>query len=124
MCAHRPTERLRGAQARLHAFLVRLARDEGVRLSHRRMARFEPVAFAPDMIERVERAARALGLSVRRMPSGAGYDDQSFPPNCPTGMIFVPSVGGISHNVHERTDDDDIEHGANVLLRVLLELAT
>ena len=57
------------------------------------------------------------------MPSGAGHDAQAFAPGCPTGMIFVPSAGGISHNVAEHTDDADLERGANVLLRVLLELS-
>jgi len=42
---------------------------------------------------------------------------------CPAGMIFVPSVGGISHNVREYTPPTDIEAGANVLLRVLGDLA-
>ena len=57
------------------------------------------------------------------MPSGAGHDAQAFAPNCPTAMIFVPSVAGISHNVKEFTADADIEAGANVLLRVVLKLA-
>jgi N-carbamoyl-L-amino-acid hydrolase len=42
---------------------------------------------------------------------------------CPTGMVFVPSVGGLSHNVAEFTHDHDIEAGAGVLLDVMLELA-
>ena len=57
------------------------------------------------------------------MPSGAGHDAQSFAPNCPTGMIFVPSIGGISHNVEEYTRPENIELGANVLLKVLTALA-
>ena len=57
------------------------------------------------------------------MPSGAGHDAQMFAPNCPTGMIFVPSVDGISHNVREFTKPEDIEAGANVLLRIMLAKA-
>ena len=72
------------------------------------------------MIDLIEREAGALGHSVRRMPSGAGHDAQSFAPNCPTAMIFVPSAGGISHNVTEYTAPDDIEAGANVLLAILV----
>ena len=75
------------------------------------------------MEDLIEREARALGASTRRMPSGAGHDAQAFAPGCPTGMIFVPSADGISHNVAEHTDDADLERGANVLLRVLLELS-
>jgi N-carbamoyl-L-amino-acid hydrolase len=42
---------------------------------------------------------------------------------CPTGMVFVPSVGGVSHNPAEHTDDIDLEAGTNVLLHVMLRLA-
>ena len=68
-------------------------------------------------------AARAQGRSVRRMPSGAGHDAQMFAPHCPTGMIFVPSAGGISHNVREHTAPDDLIAGADVLLAVVREVA-
>ena len=57
------------------------------------------------------------------MPSGAGHDAQMLARICPTAMIFVPSVSGISHNVREYTKPDDIDAGANVLLSVLLQLA-
>jgi len=57
------------------------------------------------------------------MSSGAGHDAQAFAPNCPTAMIFVPSIGGISHSVHESTRIKDVENGANVLLKTLLALA-
>lgn len=114
---------LRDAEAALCAELARVAEAEGLTVSTRQLARFEPVAFDPAVVERVECEAMALGASVRRMPSGAGHDAQSFAPNCPTGMVFVPSVGGISHNVAEFTAPEDIETGANVLLRTLLGLA-
>ena len=116
-------ERLLEAEKRLEVYLDRLSRDEGVELTRRSLARFEPVDFDPDVVGRVVAAAEALELTVKRMPSGAGHDAQAFAPNCPTGMIFVPSVGGISHNVREHTQPVDIEHGANVLLQVMLQLA-
>ena len=116
-------QRLRDAEARLAAFVETVARDEGVTIEARPLARFEPVVFDPDMVSRVEYHARAHGHSVRRMPSGAGHDAQMLARLCPTAMIFVPSVGGISHNVNEHTAPEDIEAGANVLLSVLLEQA-
>jgi N-carbamoyl-L-amino-acid hydrolase len=58
-----------------------------------------------------------------RLPSGAGHDAQMFAPRCPTAMVFVPSVGGISHNVREFTAPEDLRAGAEVLLRAVLELA-
>ena len=74
------------------------------------------------LIDQVEHCANALGLSSRRMPSGAGHDAQMFARVCPTAMIFTKSVNGISHNVTEYTEPDDLEAGANVLLDVLLQL--
>lgn len=115
--------RLQEAEAALAEFLDKLAASEGLKVSRRALARFEPVAFDPDMVARVERVARELGHSVRRMPSGAGHDAQMLARMCPTSMIFVPSVGGISHNVTEFTHPEHLEAGANVLLRTLMELA-
>ena len=114
---------LRRAEAATFAFIDRTARAEGVEVARRTLARFEPVDFAPEMIDRVESAAKAEGLSVRRMPSGAGHDAQMFAPHCPTGMIFVPSRGGISHNIREFTEPAQLIAGANVLLDVVQQVA-
>ena len=62
------------------------------------------------------------GLKTMRLPSGAGHDAQQIARLCPMGMIFVPSVGGISHSPKELTSWDDCANGANVLLRTVLEL--
>lgn len=67
-------------------------------------------------------AARELGLSTKLMPSGAGHDAQDMAQLGPVGMIFVPSVGGISHSPREFSHPDDIANGANVLLHTLLKL--
>jgi len=114
---------LAAAEERLWAFAAQAAGDEGVEWKRESLARFEPVRFDPRLIDLVERSARDLGLSVRRLPSGAGHDAQMLARMCPAGMIFVPSVGGLSHNVREHTAPDDLVAGARVLLRVLLELA-
>jgi N-carbamoyl-L-amino-acid hydrolase len=58
-----------------------------------------------------------------RLPSGAGHDAQMMARLCPTGMIFVPSVKGLSHNVAEFTHPHDIEAGAAILLDLMMELA-
>ena len=117
-----PTQ-LEHAEQQLLAFIQTTAVQEGVTVSHRQLARFDPVQFDPAMVERVERTAQAFGYSVMRLPSGAGHDAQMLARLCPTAMIFVPSVGGISHNVKEFTTPSDIEAGANILLNVLLDLA-
>ena len=114
---------LQQAETELAAFVQRLAIAEGVTIESRRLARFEPVDFAPAVIQRVETTAQTLGYSVRRMPSGAGHDAQMLARVCPTAMIFVPSVGGISHNIKEFTRAEDVQAGADVLLNVVVDLA-
>ena len=57
----------------------------------------------PAMVDLVEATAQRLGHSTRRMPSGAGHDAQMLARVCPTSMIFVPSVNGLSHNIAEYT---------------------
>lgn len=116
-------EALRQAIARCMAFAAQAAADEGVELDHRVLADFAPVAFDEAIVGRVEAIARQRGHRVRRLPSGAGHDAQMLARMCPTGMVFVPSVGGLSHNVAEFTHDHDIEAGAGVLLELMLELA-
>jgi len=68
----------------------------------------------------IEASAVSLGLSHRRMPSGAGHDAQSLAAICPIGMIFVPSRDGISHAPAEFTSPVQITNGAIVLLRTLM----
>jgi N-carbamoyl-L-amino-acid hydrolase len=114
---------LREAERRLAEFVDGLQRDEGVRISSRSLARFEPVTFDADVVDLVEKTAEAFDLRTMRMPSGAGHDAQMLARVCPTGMIFVPSIAGLSHNPAERTSPDDLEAGANVLLHTLLALA-
>jgi len=68
----------------------------------------------------ISRSAESLGLSSKYMPSGAGHDAQDMAQIAPTGMIFVPSAGGISHSPDEYTSPKDMANGANVLLRTVL----
>lgn len=116
-------ESLREAEQRLATFLDELAASEGVEIATTRLARFEPVSFDDDIIERVERHAIRLGHSVRRLPAGAGHDAQMLARVCPAGMVFVPSHEGISHNPAEFTERDDLAAGVDVLLNLLVELA-
>jgi N-carbamoyl-L-amino-acid hydrolase len=82
-----------------------------------------PVQFAPEVTGAVERAAAAQGLSAKRMPSGAFHDAQFMVPLCPSGMIFVPSRRGISHNPAEYSSAQQLARGTRVLAQVLAELA-
>jgi N-carbamoyl-L-amino-acid hydrolase len=70
----------------------------------------------------IERVARRLGLGSRRLPSGAVHDAQMMAQLSPMGMIFVPSIGGISHSPRELTHWDQCAQGADVLLGTVLEM--
>ncbi|MGH8662324.1 MAG: Zn-dependent hydrolase [Burkholderiales bacterium] len=83
----------------------------------------DPCAFDSVVVDCVERAAQALKLPYRRMPSGASHDAMYLARVCPTGMIFVPCERGISHNEAENARPGDLAAGARVLTAVLLELA-
>jgi len=80
----------------------------------------EPAPTDERMREIITHAADSLGLSTRLMPSGAGHDAQDMAHIVPTGMIFVPSVGGISHSPKEYTAPKDVANGADVLLQTVI----
>lgn len=117
-------QRLREHEAALAEFLHNLGGAEGVTISTERLARFEPVTFDAAIVRYIEDAAKARGLASKRMTSGAGHDAQMLARIAPTAMIFVPSIGGISHNPREMTHDTDLVAGANVLLDVTQRLAS
>ncbi|MEL6334233.1 MAG: M20 family metallo-hydrolase [Cyanobacteria bacterium J06554_6] len=116
-------ELLKQAEAEMQAKIEAIAATEGLTVTSRSLARFEPVTFDADLVNLVAQTAETLGFTVKPMPSGAGHDAGLIAAIAPTAMIFVPSVDGISHNVKEYTAPQDLENGANVLLQVLLKLA-
>jgi N-carbamoyl-L-amino-acid hydrolase len=81
-----------------------------------------PAPTDPHIRSLIAATARELGLSIRHLPSGAGHDAQDMARLGPVGMIFIPSVGGISHSPREFSHPEDIANGANVLLHTLLKL--
>jgi beta-ureidopropionase / N-carbamoyl-L-amino-acid hydrolase len=116
-------ELLQQAERQLGEFLDRLAAQEQLAITTRSLAQFDPVAFPSEMVSLVETTAQELGLASRRLPSGAGHDAQMMARLCPASMIFVPSAGGLSHNVREYTAPEHLHAGASVLLNAVLRLA-
>ena len=100
----------------------RIAEQTGTTFSFERFYTSRAAPTAPHVSDVIEASARELGLSTLRMPSGAGHDAQSIALFAPVGMIFVPSLAGISHAPEEHTEALDVTNGTNVLLRTLLEL--
>ena len=104
--------------------LVRKIADKnGLKHSLEKVADIEPVRFDSTMVDLVQKEANKLELSNVRMPSGAGHDAGLISHCCPSSMIFIPSVKGISHSPEEKTRNKDIENGANLLLRSTLSLS-
>ncbi len=114
---------LQQAESRLADFLQALSDAEAVRIEKRQLARSQPVSFDPQIVKAIELSAAMLGQPIRRMTSGAGHDAQMMARICPAAMIFVPSVGGVSHNPAEHTEPEHLTLGANVLLKTLLVLS-
>ena len=114
---------LRRSEEMLSGYLDRLTEEEGVQVDTSSMARFEPIYFDEQVVDLVESTARRLGHSVKRLASGAGHDAGMLSSVCPTAMVFVPSVNGLSHNPGEFTHPSDLAAGADVLLQVVVDLA-
>ncbi|HDQ72887.1 MAG TPA: Zn-dependent hydrolase [Chloroflexi bacterium] len=112
---------------RLEADLLALAREQaatfGLGLEVAWQGRCEPALLDARVQSLIAQAADGLGLSHVSLPSGAGHDAQSLARVCPAGMLFVPSVGGVSHSPDEFTRWADCVNGANVLLQTVLRWA-
>ncbi len=96
-------------------------------LNDTRFSFSDPTLIHPALTDKrfqklIDDTARELGLTTKVLPSGAGHDAQEIATIGPVGMIFIPSIGGISHSPKEFSRPEDIENGANVLLQALLKL--
>jgi N-carbamoyl-L-amino-acid hydrolase len=108
---------------RIRTHAAAIAERRGTSIEFRDLeATAAPALTDPRIQHLIEGAAHALALTAMRMPSGAGHDAQDIAAIAPIGMIFVPSVGGISHSPREYTAPGDIEHGVNVLMRTVLAI--
>jgi N-carbamoyl-L-amino-acid hydrolase len=112
---------------RLQGALLESARAEavkfGLELEIEQLGRHLPAPMSPKVRQVIAAAARELKLDAIELPSGAGHDAQMLSAICPAGMIFVPSVDGISHSPHEFTEWQDCVNGANVLLKTVVKIA-
>jgi N-carbamoyl-L-amino-acid hydrolase len=107
----------------LNALVFRHAEAADVEARMDQVWYMPPTRFDQALVARVEAAANDLGYGVRRIVSGAGHDSLNTARFAPTVMIFVPCLGGISHNEAEDASLADIEAGANVLLNVVADAA-
>jgi beta-ureidopropionase / N-carbamoyl-L-amino-acid hydrolase len=100
--------------------LPKIAAELKLEVEEKRIWNSPAVKFAPDLIECVRRGASQAGFSTREMASGAGHDAAYIARVAPTTMIFVPCLGGISHNEAESTTLEECGAGSQVLLNAVL----
>ncbi|MFT4013640.1 MAG: Zn-dependent hydrolase [Paracoccus sp. (in: a-proteobacteria)] len=113
-------DRMRAAiEARASAICAAL----GVGCAIEAVGHFDPVTFAPELVETVRRAADRLGYRHMEVISGAGHDACWAAKVAPATMIFCPCVGGVSHNEAEEISPEWAAAGADVLLHAVLETA-
>ena len=100
-----------------------IGEETGVKISMASIDAFAvPAPTDPGMRQCIAESVRELGLKSHFMPSGAGHDAQEVARIAPIGMIFVPSIGGVSHSPKEFTKTHDMANGANVLLHTILKI--
>jgi N-carbamoyl-L-amino-acid hydrolase len=97
-----------------------IGKATGTTFAFKSLVDSDPAIADPRLMQWIDASAASLGLTRQRMPSGAGHDAQEVAHIAPMGMIFVPSVGGISHSPKEFTKPDDVTNGANVLLNAVV----
>jgi beta-ureidopropionase / N-carbamoyl-L-amino-acid hydrolase len=110
-------------EAALRAALDDTARRRQVRIEVDPYTTFGPVLFDQTLCNVLRRKAEDRQLSVRDMTAAAGHDSVLIAPLCPSAMLFVPSVDGITHNPKEYSTSEQIAKGAQVLLDTIVDLA-
>jgi len=96
-------------------FIKKMEGKYGVKCSTEIPIDHPPCPCASEVVTAIEKATRQMGIKAKRMNSGAGHDAQNIAEKVKTGMLFVPSINGISHSPMEWTEWEDIEKGIQVL---------
>jgi beta-ureidopropionase / N-carbamoyl-L-amino-acid hydrolase len=107
---------------KIQAEAQQIAQTSGVKISFSETNSIIPAPTDERLRRVITATAHELGFTTKLMPSGAGHDAQEIARIAPVGMIFIPSIGGISHSPREFSLPEDIRNGASVLLNTLLRL--
>ncbi|HLR21588.1 MAG TPA: allantoate deiminase [Tissierellaceae bacterium] len=122
-CRHTNMETLKNFTEDMEKTMENIADEMGIDIEINRWMDAPPVPMDDKVISIVENACKNQDLNYKVMHSGAGHDAQIFGPRVPTGMLFVPSIKGISHNPAEKTETKDLAQGIRALEATLYELA-
>ena len=117
---HPDDEILSKMDATLRSFVEKTSNELGLELDFTEIWYSPPVPFNKSCVDSVRDAAKNAGYSHRDIVSGAGHDACYISRVAPTGMIFVPCEGGISHNEIENAKPEHLEAGCNVLIQAVL----
>jgi N-carbamoyl-L-amino-acid hydrolase len=120
---HEQAERAVQMEQELRTALDTFAARRRVSITIDPYATFGPVTFDPALGALLRDKAAARQLATRDMIAAAGHDSVLIAPLCPSAMLFVPSVGGITHNPREYSTKEQIARGAQVLLDAVIALA-
>ena len=101
----------------------RLAKEREITVDLLKIRDEDPVPMDPRLMALIRDTCEANAVSYEVMPSGAGHDAMQMARIAPTGMIFIPSTRGISHNPREWTHPDDICRGAQILVEAIIRAA-
>jgi N-carbamoyl-L-amino-acid hydrolase len=115
-------DKVRSLFSRIQAESQGIERETNTRVSFTAIEETSPTSTDPHLKELIRESAKDLGLPSLALPSGAGHDGQSIARIAPVAMIFIPSVGGISHSPKEFSRPEDIANGTRVLLRTLIKV--
>ena len=107
----------------VHRKMADLRQARGVEIEIEMVIESEPVGLSRTVVSTIRESCDELGIDALMMPSGAGHDAQQMATLTDVGMIFVPSVEGISHSPREYTRLEDIALGTELLAHVLLKLS-
>ena len=122
-CRHTDSKFLKDFTTIIEEDMKRIAKESNVEIEIDRWMDEEPVPMSKEVIEIIEQSCKDNNLNYKLMHSGAGHDSQIIAPKINTGMIFVPSVGGISHNPKEFTELEDLKQGIEALAATIYKLA-
>lgn len=115
-------ETIEGIHKRIEARAAQISAASGTRITLIPTSSHQPALSTPWVRDVIAQEAKAAGLKTLSMPSGAGHDAQMVARVAPMGMIFVPSIGGISHSPRESTRWEDAADGCEVLCRAILAI--
>lgn len=122
-CRHTDNKKSVDFTEEIEEDMKRIAKEMDIEIEINRWMDAPPVPMDENIISIIEKSCKEKKLDYKTMHSGAGHDAQMFAPRVPTGMLFVPSIKGISHNPAEDTKTEDLAQGILALEAALYELA-